>query len=176
MAHLKVTVYSVGEVYPGTLPNSLVYSVDDVYMGPILGSLTRNADDNLFVYEITNNDFNGSSLTYFTLHMDPDVTLRAGSDSPFVTSINPSDVAESIGFNLNLPINNSAVVYIASPGMPGFGSSNIEGWYPGRVEDPGVYVPLSAPNPVPEPSTLLMIGSGMIGLAGIRRRIRQNKK
>jgi len=46
-------------------------------------------------------------------------------------------------------------------------NNNYEGWY---VDDVMVYDDGGTPPPVPEPSTLLLLGSGLIGLGAVTRR------
>ena len=108
-------------------------------------------------------------------------TLPAGGSGPRVgvtpggfatrsTSINPSSVLLTstsmrasyggTGIRTTAPATSSLVVY-TTPNRPDFFDSHID--------DGGSSAFGPTPGPVPEPGTLLLLGSGLLGLAGLGR-------
>ena len=55
------------------------------------------------------------------------------------------------------------------------GDSNISGWATSTtsITDP-FWGLVGGPNPIPEPTTMLLLGCGLIGLAGFRRRFKKS--
>ena len=82
-------------------------------------------------------------------------------DSPVLANIYRVDVISSVG-PFTMLLNQSAQAVKDVPGDP---SNNTLS---------GNSVMVEGPNPVPEPTTLLLIGSGLAGLSAVRRR--RNKK
>ncbi len=58
--------------------------------------------------------------------------------------------------------------------IKGIDGNNLVGRFPDNGNHGFIYGdPLQPPEPVPEPTTMLLLASGLIGLAGFRRRFRK---
>jgi len=162
LAELDVVVYEPGDIYDGGF---------DVALG---------SDDYLYVYTITNRDSSPYTMQIktFFLDLNKDAPVsQLGAELPGVQPKNDLDLDDIYFYYLNLAEGLSTSVYVVSSAAPELveatflasigGSSDTAPrvWAPDPVENHGL----------PEPATLILIGSGLVGLAAFRRKMRKHQ-
>jgi hypothetical protein len=165
--------------YFSTFGQSTLAQLDVTVYGPDLGDPTGfalKAGEYLYQYQIKNIDgtFLPNTILQFMLDVTKGVEVSQIGPIP-ASNISVGDYIIFSG--LAIAEGASMSLYIVSPGAPelvtaefvsalgGTGSAGPKVWAP----DP----PPSTSIPVPEPATLVLIGSGLLGLAGLIRKIRK---
>jgi hypothetical protein len=137
---------------------------------------TYNATNHSYTYDVTFDEhltgflFSGFELT--GLKGVTNAVLSGKLDDDFgvsftSTSVNVGTIA-SLQFGKNVPfsVGTLTVFSLFAPGSVNYALLDSNGLFLGPVQGP-------ATSPVPEPSTLLMLGTGLIGAAGsLRRKLR----
>ena len=163
-----------------------VYGLEDVDLIPsyfVENNLIPTDDEHhLFTYEVTNT--NGMPILSTSLSLDPDSTqfiVATGSVSGNTQGyVTPSGEYNLVYFSGFLAPGQSDIYYVLADteeiigtvglGMP-YGGAAVQTWVPDCPWwwhwNPPPPPPPS--NGIPEPSTLLLLGSALIGMAGIRR-------
>jgi len=159
--------------YLNTFGNTLLAQVDVAVYGPNLGDPTDfvlNPGQYLYEYRITNKDaisFLTNTIREFALYVGKDVAISeiGPTQADFITN------SGTIIFRgLEIGETASIELYIVSPGAPE--KVQVE-----LLSDLGATIAATsrmiwAPDPpslIPEPATLVLIGSGLLGLVGFRK-------
>lgn len=119
----------------------------------------------LFVYAF-------SSTTFVA-----DVTKSSASWSTTITTDSNTATWERCDLNVTLPVGTRyAVVRISASGdmADNLNGMNFDGLYADNMYFDLTPYEESSPAPVPEPSTMLLLGSGMAGIACLRKRLRKD--
>lgn len=185
LAVLALLVLSVGTAQADTLTYS-----GDTFLNPA-GTFNRTVDDGTSLsllatdvaYSVTgfNVSANGS-YTFLTTSQeefvfDPFLALYSGSFNPLnplanfvVANDNLGGLADLLqaGFTTNL---SSGMTYF----LVTTGHSNLDsGAFVNTVSGPGTIAVVPDGAPIPEPATMILLGTGLAGISGVLRRRRKN--
>ena len=122
---------------------------DSIY--PFLGSYFFEFNG----FEIQNSGNSFSWQTVTTAHEADPTNLWMGDENP-----THQDLIDSIGISLNITFSTGSVACDSNPGGPGFDMV-------GAIDSISV-----STTPVPEPSSIFLLSSGLIGLAGFKRKFK----
>jgi hypothetical protein len=181
-----IPIYQTGLEFSDAGSGSLMATVDvsvyepgdyALYQSEIGMDLTLGASDYLYLYDVTNAD-PAQLIFAFVVYMDagasPSVS-QTGSQSGVSGNIDPA--TDTVGFYQMLYPGSSEVFYIASSSAPVVGSATFVSGT--GMADPAASPAILVPDPpspaVPEPGTLLLLGSGFVGLAAFRKRFSRTK-
>jgi hypothetical protein len=108
------------------------------------------------IWTLSDNSYNVDGLT-----IDNGILLTENIDT--ITSVTVNDLTNMSGFSSANVTFNSSNIAVDWEGLS-FSSSTL------------VVLDVGGSQPVPEPATMLLLGSGLIGLVGFRRRFGKNKQ
>jgi hypothetical protein len=115
-------------------------------------------------------------LNFDSYYVDSPLTV---DDSPYngdsnFWTLNPGDSYTNLLFNVNIPFGTPVGTYYGSFSITGeidsVGSDNNKGWDPLGTADFSITVTPEESSPTPEPSSLVLLLTGLAGFAGALRR------
>ncbi len=180
---IRMAVLALGLVLVGSTTATALINVGDPWTGNSWGQ--RFDHQTGLVFETVRIDWMfGSSFELPTVFENfDDDSWTAGWENPSVAGA-LGDVTADLGFDVLfsgdiVPTGFTLATYAESAAQQYFDvrfeqtRSNDWRWTVTEMDPTGAPGPLHAPNPIPEPGMLLLLGAGLVGLAGARMRRRR---